>query len=139
MRKGEWVRDTAYDRVGRIYKMHETCPQDDFWISMQNVPITDAELAETWASVLIHGGGAVVTPISRLTIIDPIEDFVHTGTATEFDDVDALDAEITAIHGVAVSTAVAAVESVRQEFPELEWVIDDNGQLVVWVASINNI
>jgi hypothetical protein len=66
---GDWVRD-QYGRIGRVVRKHHTCPEGEQWLSAQVRPVTLEQVDEPWCSVLIHGMGSVVQPISTLCKLD---------------------------------------------------------------------
>ena len=77
---GDYVADD-YGRLGRVYNVYYSCPQNTDWLTIQLHPFTDAERKERWMSVLVHDGGAIVTCESRLTRVEP---FILFNTSEDF-------------------------------------------------------
>jgi hypothetical protein len=65
---GDWVR-TQHNQIGRVTRIHLQCPQDDDWIELQSIPVTDDQRTEPWVSVLVHDGGSVVQPRSTVEVL----------------------------------------------------------------------
>jgi hypothetical protein len=70
---GDFVRTSRWGHVGRVYAIHHGCPEGAGWVAEQNPPIPAEQLADRkWVSVLLARGGAIVTPVSDCTVIDPV-------------------------------------------------------------------
>lgn len=67
---GDWVRTTTYGYVGRVYAIHDRCPETEEWLDGQMIPIPEELVDLPWCSVLVDGGGAVVVPISLCSVLD---------------------------------------------------------------------
>jgi heat shock protein HspQ len=67
---GDYVAD-SYGHQGRITQIDHRCEEPEEWIAAQSQPVTDAERKQRWCHVLVHNGGSVVVPESRLTHVDP--------------------------------------------------------------------
>ena len=70
---GDWVVTDNYGYVGRVYAVHHDCPEGPAWIAAQDIPVTEEQLRGLWVSILVHGGGAVVQPISTVRVLDESE------------------------------------------------------------------
>ena len=66
---GDWVVSMNYGYEGRVTEVHHWCPESEAWIAGQSVPVTDEQRKGRWVSVLVHGGGAVVQPISTVRVL----------------------------------------------------------------------
>ena len=62
---GDWVRVLPWGHIGRVYQVHDRCPESAEWLAMQACPVPKALADKRWCSVLVAGGGAVAAPISR--------------------------------------------------------------------------
>jgi heat shock protein HspQ len=80
---GDYVRGTDYGIRGRVTRLHDRCPEDQEWIDLQEIPVTDV-VDEPWIDVLVHGGGAVHLPVSRALKIEPF-DFANFAENGRFD------------------------------------------------------
>ena len=81
VRLGSYVRTSRHGYTGRVYEIHDHCPESAEWIRGQEIPL-EGEYAEglgTWYSILVHDGGAVVVPADSVELIDPIEGFDNRG------------------------------------------------------------
>lgn len=67
--RGAWVRSSRHGHMGRVSQVHRTCPESERWIQAQEIPVSDEERAGQWVSILKHGGGSVVVPISSVTAL----------------------------------------------------------------------
>ena len=65
---GDWVR-TQHNQVGQVFQVHVSCPQDDDWLELQSIPVTEEQRISPWVSVLVHGNGSVVTPRSTVAVL----------------------------------------------------------------------
>ncbi len=81
---GDYIQTTQHGYLGRVYKTHYGCPQDRAWINQQSIPVTEEQMDEKWVSVLVHGGGAIVTWASDCTVIGPIVNFVSSDGGMNF-------------------------------------------------------
>lgn len=72
MRIGSYVEDKVFPHKGRVYKLHDRCPEGAFWLSQQSDDVQEL-VDQPWASVLVHGGGAVVRPVVRLKEVAPFD------------------------------------------------------------------
>ena len=66
---GDWVKSLQYGHVGRVFKVHHWCPQDEAWIAIQSISVTDEQREERWVSILVDKGGSVVQPISTVRVL----------------------------------------------------------------------
>lgn len=83
-RLGDYALHRA-GNIGRIYRIHSSCPQPPEWLDAQLDPITQAEMAENWLSMLVFPAGAVVGPASRFTKLDaPIPNFADQRDAADY-------------------------------------------------------
>lgn len=76
---GDWVQTRHNGYRGRVYQIDHFCEESDTWLSIQWNPPTAAQLVQPWVHVLVHGGGAVVVPISSVTRLGEGE---HPATLT---------------------------------------------------------
>lgn len=67
---GDWVRTSEYGYVGRVHAIHHYCPQSEDWLAMQAIPVPEELVGRPWCSVLVDGGGSVVVPISKCSVLD---------------------------------------------------------------------
>lgn len=67
---GDWVVCERHGYEGRVYAIHHECPENEAWIRGQTIPVTTEQRRGRWASVLCHGGGAVVMPIGTIRVLD---------------------------------------------------------------------
>lgn len=58
---------------GRVTEIHPKCPQGRDWIEGPRAPVTAAQVAAPWVSILVRGGGAVVVPMSDCEVIEPFD------------------------------------------------------------------
>lgn len=75
MKIGDHVIEKKYGFTGKIIKFH-----DDFsaiphcsmsreeWLSEQDIPFTKNNLNEMWVSIECDDGGAIIRPLSDLTV-----------------------------------------------------------------------
>lgn len=70
---GDYVTTTKHGYIGRVYIVDHRCPESEGWIAGQSIPVTDDERNERWVSILTHPAGAIVTPMSDCTLIEPFE------------------------------------------------------------------
>lgn len=78
---GSYVRTSDHGHTGRIYEIHDGCPEGAAWRMGQEVPL-QGEYAEgrgTWYSILVHPAGAVVVPADLVAVIEPIAGFDNRG------------------------------------------------------------
>jgi hypothetical protein len=84
---GDYVRTpNRHDHMGRVYMVHHTCPESPGWVKGLSIPVPEEKLLQPWVSILQHGGGAVVVPISDAVRIPPIPGFTHTYASMYFRD-----------------------------------------------------
>lgn len=76
---GDYVETTTYKYHGRVYMLHDRCPESHWWLEGQDIPIGPDLVNKPWISVLCDKGGAVVVPVSLAKAIDPIPGFTHSG------------------------------------------------------------
>lgn len=65
--RGVWVRTSRHGHFGRVTAVHDQCPESEWWIAAQEIPVTDEDRAGQWVKILCHGGGSVTAPISSVT------------------------------------------------------------------------
>ncbi len=70
---GDYVQENRYGRRGRITQIHFQCPQGAAWQMGQEIPLTDEEINSRWVSILVDGGGAMVTPMTDCEIVEPFD------------------------------------------------------------------
>jgi hypothetical protein len=70
VRLGSYVQ-TRHDQRGRVYQIHHECPESPEWVRGQQQPVTQEDLSNAWASILVDGEGAVVAAVNTLVMIEP--------------------------------------------------------------------
>lgn len=74
---GSYVRTSRHGYTGRVYQVHDRCPEGAAWRMGQSVALEGkyAEGRGTWYSILVHPAGAVVVPADSVEVIEPIAGF----------------------------------------------------------------
>lgn len=95
---GQYVRTTRHGYTGRVVQRHYSCPETADWIASQSLPLTPEQVDGPWVSILVHDGGAIVTPEDSVEVI-PRFVFRHRDRDDYFpadDEDDLIDAETAA-------------------------------------------
>lgn len=68
---GDHVTTRVYDHKGRVYKIHDECPEGPAWLMGQASPAMREFADGPWVSILVHEGGSVVMPIPLVDVVQP--------------------------------------------------------------------
>lgn len=68
---GDYVKTKKHGHTGRITDIHGVCPESQWWIDGQKIPVTKDELSGLWYSILCEPAGAAVVSESDLVKVKP--------------------------------------------------------------------
>lgn len=72
---GTYVQTRTHGHRGRIYQVHNSCPEGAAWRMGQQPGLVGehADGGGTWYSVLVQPSGSVVVPDYDIDVVDPFE------------------------------------------------------------------
>jgi hypothetical protein len=74
---GDYVQTDRHGYRGRVYKFERLTNADQAWVDGQSLKVTIEDIQGEWVGILVHDGGAVLTPIASCRKIPTIKDFKH--------------------------------------------------------------
>jgi len=73
---GSYVKTAPHGYEGRVTAKHDNFSrtnEDEDWLAMQNIPITEEQKNGIWYSILCRGGGSILVPENNVEIVEPFE------------------------------------------------------------------
>lgn len=74
---GDYVQTSRHGYRGRAYKIERLGPESVEWIRAQSLPLTLEQILGDFVGILVHDGGAVLSPIDSCRKIRTIKGFKH--------------------------------------------------------------